>query len=160
MNKSIWIAFAAIILFGLAAYAFTANRASAPTDTGMPAVNGTNDTTPTEGEDRGPAFSVITLTDAGFSPATVTVARGETVRFVNESSRGMWVGADEHPTHTEYDGTSTREHCADGASTNGTFDQCAAVPKGEYWDYTFEKTGTFGFHNHVGSSSTGTVIVR
>lgn len=160
MNKSLWMALAAIILIGLAAYAFSVNRASAPTDTDMSAQTSGMEDTATEGEDGGPTFTVVTLTDAGFSPATVTVAAGETVRFINDSSRGMWVGSDDHPTHTQYDGTSTREHCADGVSTNGTFDQCRAVERGDYWDYTFERAGTFGYHNHVGSSSTGTVVVR
>lgn len=168
MNKSLWIALAAIVLIGLGAYAFTANRAAAPADL-LPAGAASDvetstlpSTMPEQAveEDGGPAFTVVTLTDAGFSPASVNVTRGETVRFINESSRGMWVGADEHPTHTEYDGTSTREHCARGANTNGSFDQCASVGRGEYWDYTFTKSGTFGYHNHVGASSVGTVIVR
>ena len=111
-------------------------------------------------EDGGPTFKVVTLTDNGFSPTSITIARGETIRFVNDSSRNMWVGADEHPTHTEYDGTSTREHCANGMNTGASFDQCTAVAKGAFWDYTFEKSGTFGYHNHVGASNTGTVVVQ
>lgn len=104
--------------------------------------------------------TVVTLTDAGFTPSTVTVAVGDTVRFVNDSSRGMWVGADEHPTHTEYDGTSTREHCVNGTAVGGTFDQCASTPRGSSWEFTFTRAGTFGYHNHTGASSVGTVIVR
>lgn len=155
------IAILVIALIAIGAYAFSTNRAAAPSNEAMiqePVAN--TDTTIENEEDGGPAFTVITLTENGFSPASVTVARGETVRFINESSRGMWVGADEHPTHTEYDGTSTREHCANGMNTAASFDQCSSVTRGEFWDYTFEKTGTFGFHNHVGASNIGTVIVR
>lgn len=163
-TKTVWIVLIAVLLIAIAAYAFSTNRAVAPSDTQETASS--TDTSPApEGdtageEDGGPAFTVITLTDSGFSPATVTVRAGETVRFVNESSRGMWVGSDDHPTHTEYDGTTTREHCADGTATNGTFDQCASVPAGSFWDYTFERAGTFGYHNHVGASNTGTVVVQ
>lgn len=158
-TKTAWIALIIVILALGAWYALSPKRAAAPTDSAAMQEGTVNADAPVE-EDGGPAFTVVTLTDAGFSPTTVTVAVGETVRFVNESSRGMWIGSNDHPTHTQYDGTSTREHCADGTSTNGTFDQCASANKGDYWDFTFEKAGTFGFHNHVGASNTGTVIVK
>ena len=158
-TKTAWIIIIVVLLVAVGAYAFSTNRAVAPAGT-QDEIATTSVPVVQEEEDGGPAFTVITLTDSGFSPATVTVRAGETVRFVNQSSRGMWVGSDDHPTHTEYDGTTTREHCADGAATNGTFDQCASVAAGDSWDYTFERAGTFGYHNHVGASDTGTVIVR
>lgn len=162
-SKNVLIAIVVIVLIAIGAYAFSTNRAAAPSDdvtVNVKAVESTGAVFIEGEEEGGPAFTVITLTESGFSPTSVTVARGETVRFINDSSRGMWVGVDEHPTHTEYDGTSTREHCANSMNTGTSFDQCASVAKGELWDYTFEKTGTFGFHNHVGASNTGTVIVR
>ena len=159
-TKAIWAVLALVAVIGIGWYAF-ANQAEAPAGESMQNATSTETgTSQNEGEDGGPTFTVVTLTDAGFSPASVTIEAGETVRFANESSRGMWVGSDDHPTHTDYDGTSTREHCADGMANNGTFDQCAAVNQGDYWDYTFERAGSFGYHNHVGASHTGTVVVR
>lgn len=158
-TKTLWIIIIALLVVGFGVYAFTANQAAAPEEEGVVQPNG-----PTSGSmpasDIDTATALITLTDEGFSPNTVTVSVGDTVRFLNQSSRGMWIGADEHPTHTEYDGTSTREHCADGQAINGTFDQCSQVPVGEMWEYTFTKAGTFGYHNHVGASSKGTVVVE
>lgn len=160
MNTKIaWIALIIVILAAGAWYALSPKQAAAPADTDAAATESRNEVPDAE-EDGGPAFTVVTLTDSGFSPSTVTVSVGETVRFVNDSSRGMWVASDNHPTHTEYDGTSTREHCKDGTDTTGTFDECSSVMRGDYWDYTFEKAGTFGFHNHVGASNTGSVIVQ
>jgi len=165
-TKNVLIAILVIVLIALGAYAFSMNRAIAPSDglsgdqsAPVNTETGTGNASENE-EDGGPAFTVVTLTDSGFSPASVSIARGETVRFINESSRGMWVATDEHPTHTEYDGTSTREHCANDVNTGTSFDQCASVEKGDYWDYTFTKSGTFSFHNHVGASNTGTVVVH
>ena len=161
-TKNVLVAILVIGLIALGAYAFSTNQVSAPSNE-VAVEENTVESTGTSienDEDGGPAFKVITLTDSGFSPASVTIARGETVRFINDSARGMWVGADEHPTHTEYDGTSTREHCANGMNTGTSFDQCASVAKGDFWDYTFAKSGTFGFHNHVGASNTGTVVVQ
>ncbi|MES2668729.1 MAG: plastocyanin/azurin family copper-binding protein [Patescibacteria group bacterium] len=165
-TKTILIGLIVLVLIAGAWFALSAERAAAP---GMPEGASMQDApanpavpapmSDTE-EDNDSFAATVELTDSGFSPASVTVNRGETVRFVNTSSRGMWVGADEHPTHTEYDGTSTREHCADGRATNGTFDQCQQVPAGSMWDYTFEKSGTFGYHNHVGAGSVGTVVVN
>jgi len=150
--KLIWIIIAAIILGALGWYAFSGDRAVAPTTEAPAAMD--------EAAGDEPFAALVTLTDEGFTPETVTVSRGETVRFVNQSARGMWVGSDDHPTHTEYDGTTTREHCADGVNTTGTFDQCASAPAGSFWEYTFEKSGTFGYHNHTGASHTGTVVVN
>lgn len=160
--KNVLVAILVVAVIAVAAYAFSVDRAAAPTNENAveeKAMEGTETSIEIE-EDGGPAFKVVTLTDTGFTPASVTVARGETVRFINDSSRGMWVGSDEHPTHTEYDGTSTREHCANGMNTASSFDQCASVAKGDFWDYTFKKSGTFDFHNHVGASNTGTIVVE
>ncbi len=160
--KNLLVAILVIAFIALGAYAFSTNRASAPSNDPVVEENALETTGPSaeNEEDGAPTFTVVTLTDNGFSPSSVTVARSETVRFVNDSSRGMWVGVDEHPTHTEYDGTSTREHCSNGMNTGTSFDQCTSVEKGVSWDFTFTKSGTFDFHNHVGASNTGTVVVE
>ena len=106
------------------------------------------------------ATVTVTYGDAGFSPAPISIVAGDTVRFVNNSSHGMWVASDAHPTHAEYDGTNTREHCANGAATNGTFDQCAAAEAGSTYSFTFPKAGTFEYHNHARASDAGTIVVK
>lgn len=96
----------------------------------------------------------ITFTDNGFSPNTVTIKKGESVTWVNQSSEGMWVASAAHPTHVVYSGTSLNEHCPD---TSGTaFDQCGA---GNSYTFTFEKAGVWGYHNHVDARKTGTITV-
>lgn len=156
-TKALWIALAVVIV-GLGAwyvYAMNAGDAPAPTET-TETPNGVD----TSGDPSDARTLTVTYTDSGFSPETVTVNVGDTVEFVNESSGDMWVGADEHPTHTEYDGTSTREHCVDGAATGGSFDQCSRSGNGTSWSYTFTKAGTFNYHNHAASSAGGTVVVE
>ncbi len=100
--------------------------------------------------------TTVTYTDAGFSPANTTIKVGDTVHFVNNSSGKMWVASDQHPTHTEYDGTTLMQHCASGAS----FDECKAVMTGGTYDFTFTKAGTWEYHNHSNASKTGTVVVQ
>jgi len=73
---------------------------------------------------------------------------------VNQSTLDMWVGSDEHPTHTEYDGTKKDDHCPN--PTNTVFDQCSS---GDSYTFTFTKAGTWGYHNHKVKEDTGTVVV-
>lgn len=102
-----------------------------------------------------PMAATITYTESGFSPTSVTIKRGGTVTWVNDSGRRMWIASDEHPSHTDYAGTTRQQHCPD--STNTAFDQCA----GETGDYsfTFDKVGTVGYHDHTNASLGGTVVV-
>lgn len=97
----------------------------------------------------------VTYTDQGFSPATITIRRGSRVRFVNATSESMWVASAQHPTHTTYSGTSRTEHCPDTAGT--AFDQCAA---GNSFTFTFNKVGSWKYHNHMDSEDVGTIVVR
>ena len=103
----------------------------------------------------GPAS--VTYSLAGFSPANITVKKGEAVMWTNISADGMWVAVNEHPAHMGYDGTSRKDHCATGATAS--FDQCVASAAGSQWSFTFNKVGTWNYHNHVGESFGGTVTV-
>lgn len=98
--------------------------------------------------------ATITYTDDGFSPDSVTILRGDTVRFVNESSDRMWVGSDIHPTHSLYPEKTS------GDCLGSSFDQCRASVNGESWEFTFDKVGEWRYHNHVRASKRGFVIVK
>ena len=95
--------------------------------------------------------------DTGFSPASVTIPMGGTVTFVNESSSKMWVASAMHPDHTAYSGTSLSQHCPD--TTKTAFDQCASGERGATYSFTFTKTGTWKYHNHVDATKFGSVVV-
>lgn len=100
-----------------------------------------------------PQNNTVFYTDSGFRPATVEIQQGETVTWLDRSSKNMWVATDRHPTHRQYDGTSTRQHCPDG----NTFDQCDT---GARYSFTFDKTGEWSYHNHVNAGDTGKVVVN
>lgn len=99
--------------------------------------------------------ATVTYTDSGFQPGSLSVPVGTTVTFTNESSDTMWVASDVHPTHTEYSGASRVEHCSGGSSA-AAFDQCQV---GQTYSFTFNKPGTWGYHNHQMSFHTGTITV-
>ena len=85
--------------------------------------------------------TVITYSDSGFSPKSVTVKAGTTVKFESVAEAGMWVASAPHPAHTDYPG----------------FDQ---KQTGTIYQFTFTKVGTWKYHNHVNTSHTGTIVVE
>lgn len=111
-------------------------------------------------EEMGPKPVTVTYTDSGFSPASVTVPAGTTVTFVNNTSHAMWVGSDEHPTHTHYDQTAKNAHCIADYAGAKPFDQCTAGTAGTSWSFTFDKAGTWAYHDHVNAGARGTVVVN
>ncbi len=86
----------------------------------------------------------VTFTDNGFTPATVTIKKGETVRFTNQSSELMWVASNPHPTHTDY----------------SEFDERTSVGAGGSYEFTFTKIGNWKYHNHKDPSGKGEIIVE
>lgn len=97
---------------------------------------------------------IITYTDSGFEPKSATVNSGQTVRFMNQSSRGMWIGSDQHPTHTAYPEKSASD------CLGSSFDTCKSLPAGQSWSFTFTSEGSWGYHNHVQASHRGSVVVE
>lgn len=89
-----------------------------------------------------------------FSPSEVTIKKGGTVTF-NGTSK-MWVASASHPAHTGYDGTSRSEHCAPGYTSAAAFDECKS---GSSYSFTFEKVGTWPYHDHMNSSAFGKITV-
>lgn len=87
--------------------------------------------------------AAVSYTDSGFTPNTITVKKGTTVTFTNQSTKGMWVASAVHPTHQLLPG----------------FDQLKSVAKGGTYEYAFDKVGTWKYHMHRNPSDTGSVVV-
>lgn len=102
----------------------------------------------------GASVTTVSYTDDGFVPKEITINKGETVMFVNDSSHGMWVASAVHPTHSLYPEKSA------GACLGSDFDECENDPPGTSWAFTFDQVGTWGYHNHSRASDTGKVIVK
>lgn len=85
----------------------------------------------------------VVATDAGFSPASVTVNAGDTVVWANNGDRPAWPASDDHPTHTKLPG----------------FDSLRGLAKGETYSYRFTRQGTWGYHDHLRPALAGSVTV-
>jgi plastocyanin len=87
--------------------------------------------------------AVITLTQSGWSPATLTIKAGQTVIWNNKSGQEATVNSDPHPTHTDYPPLNLNSF-QDGGTLS----------------LTFPTAGTHGYHNHLNPSEKGTIIVQ
>lgn len=85
----------------------------------------------------------ITLNADGFSPASITIKAGTTVVWTNMSGTTGDVNSDPHPIHTNYPPLNL-----------GTFANNTSV------SLTFDKVGTYGYHNHLNPGQRGTIIVQ
>lgn len=86
----------------------------------------------------------VTYTDSGFSPQELTVKVGDTVVFINKSSKEMWVASAVHPAH----------------QILPEFDQLTGVGTSGKYEFTFDKIGTWTYHNHLEPSHIGTIIAE
>lgn len=150
MNKKYIVGLVVVVLAAVGYLVFAGKRS-----TDLPPQNSQASEQASLQQDSGMAAGQkVVFTDGGFSPSTITIKKGESVTWVNQSSGGMWVASNIHPSHAEYSGTALREHCPDTAGT--AFDECGT---GSSYTFTFEKAGTWQYHNHVDAQKTGTIIV-
>lgn len=86
----------------------------------------------------------ISIEDTGFTPETVTVPGNSTVTFINNGQAAHWPASDDHPTHNILSG----------------FDAERGLATGESYSFTFTKTGTWEYHDHLAPRVTGQIVVE
>lgn len=86
---------------------------------------------------------IVSYTNRGFSPATLTIKKGKSVRFMNNSDKAMSL-------------TSTQPE----SQIYGEFNQGKTVGRGGYYDFTFLTAGSWGYVNRNNRGDTGMVIVE
>lgn len=80
----------------------------------------------------------------GFAPAVLNIAVGDTVVFTNKSGKAFWPASNPHPIHTDYP----------------EFDAKTEIANGKTYEFTFTKSGEWGYHNHLNSKMMGVVVVK
>lgn len=99
-----------------------------------------------------PQGTIITYTESGYSPATLTVKAGTRVTFKNATLWPMWPASAAHPTHRVYP--------TSGGCIGSTFDACKEVQPNDSWSFTFDYKGTWKYHDHARPHFTGTIVVQ
>lgn len=130
--------------------------------------DGTGDDGAGDGETVLNGTVTVDVTDAGFEPATITVEQGTTVTWVNQRDSATWPASNVHPTHQQYPGGDYAQSgsyfgsqacTGENQAKDGAFDPCHHIQPGETFSFTFNHTGTWGYHDHLRPSTTGTVRV-
>lgn len=99
-------------------------------------------------------FQVLaSYTDGGFAPVSITINRGETVRFTNNSSDGLWVSAVGDSRSKAYPGTPN-------GCGQSHFDSCRIIGRGEFWEFTFDVVGEWKYQNNLDKSKTAVIYVK
>lgn len=142
MNKTgVIIGIVALLVVGGGAYALTQNSNKPGDSTANTQVTAGNSTTGSA--DEADPATTISYDDDGFSPATITVKAGTTVTVLNNSSQLLQFNSNPHPSHTDNDELNLD-----------------SLAPGKSLTFTPTKVGSFGFHNHLDESRTGTLVVQ
>ena len=98
-----------------------------------------------------PKTVTIIYTDKGYEPANVTIKKGDTVKYVNNSTKEMWPASAMHPTHNAYPEA--------GGCLGSKFDACARLAIGKSYSFTFNQVGAWGYHDHITPNFFGKITV-
>src|SRR3989344_7246707 len=93
--------------------------------------------------EEGKSSAKVEITAGGFAPASLTAKVGTKVTWKNETDTLAWPASDPHPVHTGLPG----------------FDALAGLAHDATYSFTFLTAGSFGYHDHLNTSHTGTIVV-
>lgn len=139
----IGILVAIVVLVGVITFLFTSQQTTAPDSSDNQAKTPTgsserdNEVAPNPSE-----RMMITYTDNGFEPSEITVKKGSVVTIKNSSSKNVQFSSDDHPAHRD-----------------NTEMNLETLSPGESGSYTATTVGTWGYHDHIDESKTGTITV-
>jgi len=133
---------AALIIGGIALALSNQYKSPAPTVQSTPAqssaATNSSGASPTQSQ-----AALVTYDGSSFSPGQITVKAGQTVIFKNNSSVTVQVNSDPHPIHT------------DDSDLN-----VGSIAAGQSKTVTVNKTGSFGFHNHLMPTQKGSITIQ
>lgn len=135
------LAIAAVAAVVVGMMVFGGDNAEAP-EVGTPQTEEAPAASESSAETNEQQVVAITFTNDGFSPGTLTVKKGTVVTVKNNSSMSVQFSSDDHPTHTINQGMNLPVLAAGASAT-----------------FTADETGTFGYHDHIDASKTGTLVV-
>jgi plastocyanin len=86
---------------------------------------------------------LIALTEDGFRPERITIKKGTNVRFTSARNTFFWPASDLHPTHEIY----------------SEFDPKEPIGSDGVWSFTFDRVGSWTYHDHLAPYFVGEIIV-
>lgn len=163
MNTKKTLLTVVVLIVVLVGWMFLRNKGSVEVSSPTPTISPTEKTTPVVTNNPSPtatpaSSNIVIYTDSGYAANTITIKKGETVTWKNNSKFSMWTASAVHPTHKAYPGTNI---ALCGTNTLvAIFDACKGYDSGDSWSFKFDSVGTWGYHNHSNSSHWGKVVVE
>ena len=102
-----------------------------------------------DGGTGGVSGATVTMTANGVSPASVTIAVGQTVTFINNDNRSHEIASNPHPQHGSCPGVEAGLGTVGAGQTKVT--------------HNFANAGTCGYHDHQDDTNLkfqGTIVVQ
>lgn len=107
----------------------------------------TKEETPPVATDSGTSMTksetIVTITDTGFTPATVAVKAGTKVTWQNKSGATVDIASAVHPTHLVYPKLNLGKVAPGGSVL-----------------LVFDTPGSYKYHDHLNPTHSGTVVVE
>jgi len=103
----------------------------------------TQNTSPTIVPTATQAMQTVSVTNDGFAPQKLIIKKGSTVTWINNTQGPVNISSDPYPLNNAYPPLNL-----------GNFNN------GESLSLTFNKTGTYSYHNHIIPPQKGTIVVQ
>lgn len=94
--------------------------------------------------------ALVSYTNGGFEPAKLSIDKGDTIRFTNNTHKDLWVAAGGGPLYP-----SLPDSCGSSA-----LDSCHMLRPGEFWEFMFDVAGSWSYLNSVDKTKQGVVNVQ
>lgn len=141
MSKSITAFLVVVALLVTGAWYFYTNKTSyIPEETKTTQTEVSTSTTPSVAEEIG---KTVEIQSNRFAPNLVQIKKGERVTWVNKDTRSHQVSSNPHPIHNGLPG----------------FDSLKGIKEGGTYSFTFDKVGSWGYHDHLSPAIEGKIIV-
>lgn len=85
----------------------------------------------------------VLMGDTQFTPNKLAIKKNSRVVFKNDDGKDHWPASDLHPTHEIYP----------------EFDPQKPIKSGASWEFIFEKTGNYSYHDHLSPAIRGSIEV-
>ena len=99
------------------------------------------------------ASALLSYAGEGFEPHEVTIKKGETMRFTNNSNHDMWIAAAASDGQRLYPGVSN-------GCGSSELDSCGVIHPQDFWEFTFEEKGTWRVANILDPKKSAIVRVE
>ncbi len=146
MSKNLAVAVVVILILAVGGFYFIKSQQSTQVAPAQVV------STPTPTQTQAPAATegammkgetLVKITANGYNPKVVTIKVGDTVSWENDDSANHTVNSSPHPTHTDYPPLNL-----------------GLIKPGDKNSLTFDKAGTYKYHDHLNPSLTGSVTVQ